>query len=157
MKRALHTHDLCLVLPSSFAAASSASLYRALFAACVPVLFVSFLRQLPFSRFVDWASFSVVVRVEELFHDASLLALLRRLLALRSDRPLLAQLRRRGALAGRLLFDWERLQWPSPYHLTLLELLYSTAGQQWENRSMAGPHSRASRLCERQTPWDQDQ
>lgn len=120
---ALHQSDFCIILPGD--TVSSAKLYKAIFSGCIPVIFISFYQHLPFSRFIDWELFSILVRKEDLYFKDKIQALITRLMQIRQNKSLLYGLRSNLKLAS-MFFDWDREQWPSVYHFILLELVYSS-------------------------------
>lgn len=119
---ALLTSDFCFVIPGD--TPSTSKLYKALFSGCIPVIFVSFPTQLPFHSLVDWSLFSVIVYKDILRMPDSaaridnLLSLLRRI---REDEEVLRRWKQRVRRAAPY-FDYSRWEYPSVYHLSLLEL-----------------------------------
>ena len=112
--------DFCVILPGD--TSSSSKLYRAIFQGCIPVVFVSFYDQLPFSHFIDWSLFSVVLLKDVIYFEAALIELLQYLRLIRQNRSLLFQFKRNLDVASSL-FDAEVNTWPSLYHLTILQLV----------------------------------
>ena len=126
MVKAYHTSDFCLILPGD--TSSTMKLYKAIFAHCIPVIFVSFPGQLPFYSILDWSKFSVVV-YKDLIHSASgMQELLTLLTSIRDDPQVLRSYKQALWDAGPL-FDYRKSDWPSVYHLTLLTLITSTTCQ----------------------------
>jgi hypothetical protein len=114
------TSDFCMIVPGD--TSSTAKLFKALFSGCIPVVFVSFPQQLPFYHFVDWRRFSVIVYKDEIRSPEHLDAHLERtVLRIYESTELLQQFKRNVA-AARGCFDFANFDWPSPYHLTLLEV-----------------------------------
>lgn len=118
--RAYGASDFCMVVPGD--TSSTAKLFKALFSGCIPVVFVSFPQQLPFYHFVDWRTFSVIVYKDEIRSPEHLDAQLERtVLRIYESTETLQQFKRNVA-AARGCFDFANFDWPSPYHLTLLEV-----------------------------------
>jgi hypothetical protein len=116
---ALSTHDFCVILPGD--TASTSKLFKAIFSMCIPVVFVNYNRQLPFSRILDWEKFSILEPVESSKSKNKIQDLVEKLRSLRSNET--ALLNMKNALKNAApLFDYDRTSWPSVYHLTLLEL-----------------------------------
>lgn len=118
----LKASDFCVVLPTNVSI--SRVLYRSIFAGCIPVVFVSYRGQLPFVNFVDWDLFSVVVLKDILNSPVGMGELLRHLTALRLNDKKFATLKH-SLLKVQGLFNWSRTEWPSVYHLSLLELRHT--------------------------------
>lgn len=121
---AMHSSDFCFIFPGD--TSSSAKLYKATFAGCIPVVFISYYQQLPFSRFIDWELFTILVRKEDLYFKDKILSLVERLKKIRENKKLLLTYRLNLRLASQL-FDWNKAVWPSVYHFILLELVFSNA------------------------------
>lgn len=118
--RAYAASDFCMIVPGD--TSSTAKLFKALFSGCIPVVFVSFPQQLPFYHFVDWHRFSVVVYKDEIRSPEHLDAHLQKtVLRIYESTEVLRQFKRNVA-AARGCFDFANFDWPSPYHLTLLEV-----------------------------------
>jgi hypothetical protein len=116
---ALNTHDFCIILPGD--TASTSKLFKAIFSFCIPVIFVNYNRQLPFSRILDWDKFSVLEPVESTKSKNKMRDLVNKLRVLRSNETALFNMK--SALKNAApLFDYDRTSWPSVYHLTLLEI-----------------------------------
>lgn len=118
--RVMHQSDFCFVIPGD--TSSTSKLYKFLFAGCIPVVFISYPSQLPFARFLDWNQFSVVIRKEVLYSRNEMIKLIERLIRMRSDFEIMRGFRDRIEEVLPF-FDWRRQQWPSVYHMVLLELL----------------------------------
>jgi hypothetical protein len=111
--------DFCAILPGD--TTSTAKLYKAIFAGCIPIIFLSFPGELPFFHFIDWSKFSVIVAKDILNSAVSMNELLAYLQNIRKDQVLLAKYKQ--ALSDvSIIFDYSRSDWPSVYHMTLLEL-----------------------------------
>jgi hypothetical protein len=111
--------DFCAILPGD--TTSTAKLYKAIFAGCIPVVFLSFPSELPFFHFVDWSQFSIIVAKDILNSAVSMEELLIYLQNIRNDSVLLAKYKQNLEDVS-ILFDYAKSSWPSVYHLTLLEL-----------------------------------
>jgi hypothetical protein len=114
--------DFCLILPSN--TSSSIELYKAVFAECVPVIFLSFRSQLPFARLLDWSKFSIVVAKDIINSTEGMNDLLLLLQRIRLDSVLLTAYKT-AVREVAVLFDYTKIDWPSVYHLILLELALS--------------------------------
>mmetsp|Transcript_12880 Transcript_12880/g.19365 ORF Transcript_12880/g.19365 Transcript_12880/m.19365 type:complete len:396 (+) Transcript_12880:96-1283(+) len=119
---AMKSSDFCFVFPGD--TVSTAKLFKAIFAGCVPVVFISSRELLPFARFLYWERFSILVRKEDLGFKRRMDELLQHLQRLRESRQHMASFRFHLQQA-RLVLDWDRSQWPSVFHLLLLELVLS--------------------------------
>lgn len=111
--------DFCLILPGD--TSSTAKLYKAIFAGCIPVIFVSFHDQLPFVNLIDWSLFSVVVTKDVINHNPAMDELLQLLRDLRDQPEMLGHYKLALSYAA-FLFDYNKIDWPSVYHLTLLQM-----------------------------------
>jgi hypothetical protein len=116
--------DFCVILPGD--TTSTAKLYKSIFAGCIPVIFASFREQLPFVHFLDWSKFAVVVAKDIINSKTEMENLLLHLEAIRSNKNLLADYKQ-AVLDVAPLFDYTKSDWPSVYHLTLLEMNYATS------------------------------
>jgi hypothetical protein len=112
--------DFCAILPGD--TTSTAKLYKAIFAGCIPIIFLSFPSELPFFHIIDWSQFSIIVAKDILNSVESMNELLIYLKIIREDVAMLKKYKIALEGAG-LLFDYSRSDWPSVYHLTLLELM----------------------------------
>lgn len=108
----------CVILPGD--TGSTAKLYMAIFAGCIPVIFLSFRRALPFVDYLDWSLFSVPVLKDIINHKTAMAQLASHLGAIRQDVHRLAAYKAALAEAAPL-FDFGKRDFPSAYHLTLLE------------------------------------
>lgn len=120
----MQSSDFCFVLPEH--TSSAAHLYSYLFTGCIPVIFVSFRGQLPFDGLIQWNKFSFVVLKDILLRPSLLRALLEELRGFRRDPARLTQMRFNAKAASRLL-DYRQKTWPSVFHLTLLQLMLTSA------------------------------
>jgi hypothetical protein len=109
----------CLLIPGD--TGSSARLYKYMFSGCIPVVLMSSPELLPFNRFVNWTAFSVVRDVSILYSLARMRQLVAHLRSIAAEIHGLRRMRDNLARACEL-FDWRREQFPSPYHLALLDL-----------------------------------
>jgi len=119
---AMKSSDFCFVFPGD--TVSTAKLFKAIFAGCVPVVFISNRELLPFARLLFWERFSILVRKEDLSFKHRMDGLLQHLHQLRNSPYHMAKFRLHLQQA-RLVLDWDRSQWPSVFHLMLLELALS--------------------------------
>jgi hypothetical protein len=124
---AYHNSDFCVILPGE--TSSSAELYKAIFAGCIPVIFLSFREQLPFIHYLDWSKFSIIVVKDIINSEKDMKSLVLLLQNIRQNLSLL-EAYKRSVREAASLFDYNRIEWPSVYHLTLLEL---THGRQCGN------------------------
>ena len=102
---------------------STAKLYMAIFSGCIPIIFLSFKGQLPFIHFIDWTQFSVPVLKDIIKSPKALSELLAHLQSIRANSLQLQRYKSSLEKASRL-FDFRYRDWPSAYHLTLLEYSY---------------------------------
>lgn len=116
----LANSEFCAILPGD--TASTSKLYKALFLGCIPVIFVSYFGQLPFHKFLKWSDFAIIVYKDILYNFHKMDALLNHIIMVRQNQTLFHQYRHNVELA-RHLFDYYRYDWPSVYHLSLLEVL----------------------------------
>mmetsp|Transcript_19111 Transcript_19111/g.27338 ORF Transcript_19111/g.27338 Transcript_19111/m.27338 type:complete len:549 (-) Transcript_19111:133-1779(-) len=122
---ALVLSDFCIIVPGD--TTSTARLYKAIFSGCIPVIFVTNIQQLPFQNFVDWSTFSIIVLKDILNYPRKMDTLVKTLSLIRTDySERLAKLKLNLLLIAKC-FDWHSMSWPSPYHLSLLELFQSDA------------------------------
>ena len=56
---AMKTSDFCIILPGD--TTSTSKYWKAIYAGCIPVLFMTNRQQLPFNNFLDWSKFSIIV------------------------------------------------------------------------------------------------
>lgn len=117
--KAFRSSDFCLIIPGD--TSSTAKLYMAIFTGCVPVVFLSYKGQLPFSAFIDWSIFSILVLKDVINNKPAMKELLQHLHQIRRNPHHMTRLRRYLNTAADL-FDWTQNEWPSPFHLVLLEL-----------------------------------
>ena len=108
----------CVILPGD--TGSTAKLYMAIFAGCIPVIFLSFRRALPFIDYLDWSLFSVPVLKDIINHKAAMAQLAAHLRAIQQDAHRLAAYKTALAEVAPL-FDFGKRDFPSAYHLILLE------------------------------------
>jgi hypothetical protein len=121
--KSLVESDFCLIIPGD--TSSTAKLYKSIFAGCIPVIFVSFRAQLPFSHYLDWSKFSVVVVKDVIHSKIAMKELLLHLENIRSNHAIIMEMKKNVREAASL-FDYTRTTWPSVYHLTLLELTFDS-------------------------------
>ena len=119
---ALRNSDFCFILPGD--TPSTSILYKAVFAGCIPVIFVAFpeqSEQLPFYLLLNYSSFSIVVCKDVVFSDEAISSLLAQLNTINQDKVLFCAMKHAlGRIA--LAFDYTRKVFPSPYHLFLVQL-----------------------------------
>lgn len=123
----LANSEFCVVTPGD--TTSSSKLYKALFYGCIPIIFISHYAQLPFYKFIRWSSFSIIVYKDVIYNDQMMMKLLHHVVMLRQNQSAFQEYRRNVELA-RNLFDYYRHEWPSVYHLTLLEVSYRSHYQE---------------------------
>jgi hypothetical protein len=112
--------DFCVIIPGD--STSTQKLYKAIFAGCIPVVFVSFKEQLPFIHFIDWSQFSIVIAKDIINSPTDMAELLNYLHNIRNTPHVLANFKQAVELVSPL-FDFAKSDWPSVYHFTLLELV----------------------------------
>eukprot|EP00981_Chlorochromonas_danica_P009529 scaffold2721_cov181-Ochromonas_danica.AAC.7 len=113
----------CLILPGD--TPSTAKLYKAIARGCIPVIFLSYVDQLPFYSFIDWSSFSLYFYKDDINYPDRVNVIVQTIYNISEDRNKLASMR--ASLAEHaILFDYRRLDWPSVYHLSLLSLFEIT-------------------------------
>jgi hypothetical protein len=116
---AMMSSEFCFHMPGDLS--STQKLYRFIFSGCIPIIFVSYRGQLPFHHFIDWNSFSVIVFKDIINNPDALQSFVSYLATLRQDVAKIQDMRKKMAEVAPL-FNWEKKDWPSVYHLTLLEL-----------------------------------
>ena len=116
---AMLSSTFCFSIPGDIS--SVQKMWRYIFSGCIPVVFVSFKGQLPFNSFIDWNSFSVILLKDVINDPKNLLRVINYLDKLKNNTQEVDKMRRNMADIAPL-FNWERKNWPSVYHLTLLEL-----------------------------------
>jgi len=119
---ALVTSDFCFCLPGD--TSSSSTLYKAIFSGCIPVIFVSNKKQLPFQSFIHWSSFSFIVLKDILNYPLRMNLLIVELHTVRNDYDRLSAMKLRLYAVAKC-FDWHSTSWPSPFHLSVLEMAKS--------------------------------
>lgn len=120
--RAMRRSDFCVILPGD--TPGTAKLYKAIFSGCIPVYFVSSKAQLPFSRFLNWNKFAVIVQKETIHNEKMMMALSRYLFNIRNSDKLIEM--QENLKKVRVLFDFDNFLWPSVYHLMLLDLVFTS-------------------------------
>ena len=120
-KEYMHTSDFCLIIPGD--TYSTAKLYQAIFSGCIPIIFLTYTRHLPYYRFIDWKKFSILIIKEKLNYENEINQLIKILYSIRNSNKLINY--KEALYSARFIFDWDRITWPSVYHFTLLELAYS--------------------------------
>ena len=76
---------------------------------------------MPFTNIIDWSRFSIVVKRDIINFKPAMDELLQFLQDLRNHTEVLAQYKRALSFAAYLL-DHDKINWPSVYHLTLLQM-----------------------------------
>ena len=112
--------EFCVIIPGD--TSSSAKLYKAIFSGCIPIVFVSYVRQLPFSSFIDWSYFSVVIVKDIIYSPKGLKEIIDYAIAIRNDSHLLKMFQSYLSLVAPL-FDWDSKKWPNAFDLSMLELV----------------------------------
>ena len=84
---AMKTSDFCIILPG--ATTSSVECWKAIFAGCIPVVFLTNKQQLPYDTFLDWSRFSIVVLKDILNKRRDFQILLQRLQDIRNNPKML--------------------------------------------------------------------
>ena len=120
--------DFLFVLPGDYPICYK--IYRAIISGCIPVIFVSSMNDLPFVHFMDWSTFSIVVDKDILNSNEAMKSLVALMEQIRADSHLLAQMRSALSIASSY-FDWRRMAFPSPYHMTLYELQITTTSRRF--------------------------
>jgi hypothetical protein len=115
--------DFCFILPGD--TSSTSKLYKAIYSNCIPVIFLSYPSQLPFHHFVDWKKFTIIVYKDVIRNSEKLFAFIEYLRNIRENRERLHYMKK-GIFLMSEFFDYEKYDYPSVYHLTLMELQYST-------------------------------
>lgn len=136
-QHAFTNSDFCVILPGD--TGSTAKLYMAIFSGCIPVVFVSFKKVLPFVHFLDWTLFSVPVLKDIINSKAAMRQLLSYLNVIRNNPSRLERYKVSLASVAHL-FDFGKRNWPSVYHLTMLEFArdYKLKSQRNEGSSDLG-------------------
>lgn len=120
--QALLESTFCFIIPGD--TPSTSKLYKAIFSGCIPVIFVAFPTQLPFFSLIDWSKFSIIFYKDMIrFTDSGkkIDQLLLLLYKVSQNKEKLAQLRDNlRKVAG--LFDYSKVDYPSVYHLSLIQL-----------------------------------
>ena len=116
-QRAMKSHLFCAIIPGD--TGSSSKLYKAIFYGCIPIVFYSSLTHLPFNRFLDWTSFSVLIPKEQLNSRVLLNRTISSLMQIDYQRIRRYQ---RNLQIVAPLFRWSNSNWPSLYHFMLLEV-----------------------------------
>lgn len=113
----------CLILPGD--TPSTAKLYKAIARGCIPVIFLSYIDQLPFNSFIDWSSFSLYFYKDDINYFDRVSIIVQTIYNISEDCNKLARMH--ASLAKHaILFDYRRVEWPSVYHLALLSLFEIT-------------------------------
>jgi hypothetical protein len=133
--------DFCAIMPGD--TSSTSKLYKSIFQGCIPVIFVSFYDQLPFSRFIDWSLFSIVLLKDITYFEQGMKSLVRYLRDIRKDLNVLLRMKH-NLLAACRLFDSNIKDWPSLYHLTILHLVDLEGQPLLQNRKVFPTLSRLS-------------
>lgn len=120
-KEALLTSDFCIILPGD--TMSTGKLNKAIWMGCIPVIFASFKYALPFSKLINYNMFAITVFKDIAYSSDGLKDLVEYLNCIRENSALLASYRKNLRAASRY-FDFTVIEFPSPYHLTLLDLAY---------------------------------
>lgn len=115
--------DFCIILPGD--TSSTAKLYKAIFAGCIPVIFISFPMQLPFIELLDWSLFAIIAYKDDIFHHSRMQQVLQSLLQIREDPVRLMMYKKYLYEAARVL-DYSLESWPSVYHFILLSIVLSS-------------------------------
>eukprot|EP00981_Chlorochromonas_danica_P003439 scaffold654_cov207-Ochromonas_danica.AAC.24 len=117
--KGMETSLFCLILPGD--TPSTAKLYKAIFRGCIPVIFVSFPAQLPFYKFIDWYSFSLIFYKDDINYPHKINTIIETMYNMSRNADELKRMRVSLAKHA-VLFDYNRMEWPSVYHLSLLSL-----------------------------------
>lgn len=118
----LYTHsDFCAIIPGDTSATSK--LYKSIFSGCIPVIFVSAPAILPFADLVNWSSFAIIAFKDDIYSQSRMNSLINTLKGIRGNPSKLAGYKK-NLLAAADLFDYSKADFPSPHHLTLLQLVY---------------------------------
>ena len=115
----LTINDFCVILPGD--TVSTAKLYKSIFAGCIPVVFISYYEQLPFSKFIDCNKFTILIPKEKLNFADEVYSVINRLIEIRNNKILLSQYKKSLSEVS-ILFDWNNYKWPSVYHFIMLEI-----------------------------------
>lgn len=115
--------DFCFIFPEN--TPSSPHLFKAIAEGCIPVFFSAFKDQLPFIRFIDWTKFSIIVLKDIVFDEEAMSDFGLYMNTIANDKEILREYKKNLELA-KVLFDYSRTEWPSLYHLTLMELKVSS-------------------------------
>jgi hypothetical protein len=117
---AMFNSDFCFILPGD--TSSTSKLYKAIYANCIPVIFVAFSSQLPFSHFIEWKKFAILINKDIIKNSKKFLEFIDWLETLRNNHiEKLYSLKKNVFLISEF-FDYEKYDYPSVYHLTLMEL-----------------------------------
>ena len=116
----LVSSDFCFILPGD--TASTSKLYKAMFAGCIPVIFYTYMEDLPFFDIVDWKKLAVLVSKHVINIPTEFHKFLNEIQILRKSGTALKAFRS-AILNASFVFDWSTTSWPSPYHFTLLEFI----------------------------------
>lgn len=128
------TSDFCLIIPE--VTSSSSDLFSAIFAGCIPVVFVSYRDQLPFIHYLNWSKFAIIVIKDIINSKTAMNELLTYLRRIRDDALLLTKYKMTLRKVAPL-FDYTKTDWPSVYHLTLLELVHIDSRIKYKNNTTA--------------------
>eukprot|EP01040_Poterioochromonas_malhamensis_P014917 gene14917-16604_t len=122
--------DFCFIIPGD--TSSTSKLYKAIFSHCIPVIFISYPSQLPFYHFIKWESFAIIVYKDIIKNSQKLRQLLDFLSLLRNHNDYMNKLNelKRNLFSVSILFDYDKYDYPSVYHLLLMELQYTIQHEQ---------------------------
>jgi hypothetical protein len=117
---AMFNSDFCFILPGD--TSSTSKLYKAIYANCIPVIFISFSSQLPFSSFLEWKKFSILINKDIIKNSKKFFSFIDWLDQLRNYHIEKLFLLKKNIFLISEFFDYDKYDYPSVYHLTLMEL-----------------------------------
>lgn len=83
---------------------------------CIPVLFIASPAELPLHYFIDWSAIAIIVYQDILYNIEKMNSLIQHLSTLDTASY------RDNMFSIRKLLDYNRFEWPSVYHLSLLQV-----------------------------------
>ena len=111
--------DFCLIFPGD--TASTANLYKAIFAGCIPIVFVSNYQSLPFYYYINYNIFSIIILKDIINNNNNINELIKYILNIYNNKQLLLNYKLYLFEISQL-FDYSKIDYPNIYDLTLLEL-----------------------------------
>eukprot|EP00981_Chlorochromonas_danica_P010543 scaffold3275_cov183-Ochromonas_danica.AAC.2 len=117
--KGMETSLFCLILPGD--TPSTSKVYKSIFRGCIPVIFVSYPAQLPFYKFIDWYSFSLIFYKDDINYPHKINRIVETMYNMSRN---VDELKRMHVSLAKhaMLFDYGRREWPNYfYHMAVIK------------------------------------